>query len=140
MNSTALSACRACGHPFEKAQTTGQNPRETHANNLLNYTLAGCAIGLLIAMLLVIVAGMGVFSTGSNTVSVSIIVASIMTSAAVGALAGVLLYLFLIPTRVATSRSHPNREAVTVLTIIGLFIWPCWIIALVWSFTKPRTL
>ena len=42
-----------------------------------------------------------------------------------------------LPGLIAAKRRHPNAEAIQVCGIIGIFIWPCWIVALVWAYTGP---
>jgi hypothetical protein len=49
-------------------------------------------------------------------------------------LAGI-LFLGLGPGLIAKRRGHPSMEAIRILGVIGLLIWPCWIVALVWAYT-----
>lgn len=43
----------------------------------------------------------------------------------------------ILPIYVARRRGHASREAITVCTIVGLFIWPAWVVALIWAYTGP---
>jgi hypothetical protein len=46
-------------------------------------------------------------------------------------------YLVWIPIRTARERNHPQRDAITVCAVLGLFLWPLWLVALIWSLTVP---
>jgi len=51
---------------------------------------------------------------------------------------GVLAVLLLIgywPGLVAKRRGHPSATAIRILGLVGLLIWPCWLIALIWAYT-----
>lgn len=48
-----------------------------------------------------------------------------------------LILLALWPIKVARSRGHASKEAITVCTVVGLFVWPAWVVALVWAYTGP---
>lgn len=52
-------------------------------------------------------------------------------------LIGLLLVLAAWPIVTAKKRGHASQEAITVCTIVGLFIWPAWIVALIWAYTGP---
>lgn len=49
----------------------------------------------------------------------------------------VLLLLARIPGSIARRRGHISAEAVNLCGWLGLFLWPCWIIALIWAHTGP---
>ena len=53
-----------------------------------------------------------------------------------GALA---LVLYLLPAIIALYRSHRNAPAICVLSILFGWTGLAWIIALIWSFTDPRS-
>jgi hypothetical protein len=40
-----------------------------------------------------------------------------------------------VPGSIAKRRGHPSWEAIRICGLIGLLIWPCWIIALIWAYT-----
>jgi Na+/proline symporter len=42
-----------------------------------------------------------------------------------------------VPGIIARRRGHENALAVRVCGMVGIFIWPCWIVALIWAFTGP---
>lgn len=42
-----------------------------------------------------------------------------------------------LPGRIAKRRGHANATAIRVCGVIGLIIWPCWIVALIWAYTGP---
>ena len=46
-------------------------------------------------------------------------------------------YLVYIPIRIARERNHPRREAITACAVLSLFIWPLWIVALIWALSAP---
>lgn len=43
-----------------------------------------------------------------------------------------------IPSQIAQSRGHRNLSAISMCSIVGVFFFPAWIIALVWAYTTPR--
>ncbi len=45
--------------------------------------------------------------------------------------------IYLIPTIIAVKVDHPNKTAIIVLNILGGWTFIVWVIALVWSLTKP---
>jgi len=46
-----------------------------------------------------------------------------------------ILFIGLAPGHIAKDRGHPSWEAIRLCGLIGLFIWPCWLIALIWAYT-----
>ncbi len=52
------------------------------------------------------------------------------------------LWLALLPAIIANKKESTNKGFIIGLTIIGLFFFPCWIIALIWaivdSSSKPQ--
>ena len=42
-----------------------------------------------------------------------------------------------IPPRIAKARGHESADAIGVCSAIGLFIWPLWVVALIWAHTGP---
>ncbi len=55
------------------------------------------------------------------------------------AFAGVILAAALLLGWIAERRGHHNAEAIHVCGIIGVFIWPAWIVALIWAHTRPAS-
>ena len=53
----------------------------------------------------------------------------------VGLAVAALLILGLAPGWIAKSRGHPSWEAIRLCGFIGLLLWPCWLIALIWAYT-----
>ncbi len=46
-----------------------------------------------------------------------------------------------IPGAIAHSRRHRNASAIAICGLCGIFVWPCFFVALIWAFTnniKPR--
>lgn len=52
---------------------------------------------------------------------------------------GIILIVFLgaIPGEIAKRRGHKNAGAIKACGWIGVFVWPAWIVGLVWSLTDP---
>jgi uncharacterized membrane protein YidH (DUF202 family) len=42
-----------------------------------------------------------------------------------------------LPGIIAKKRSHPQKDAIHVTSLLGLLILPLWFIALIWAYTKP---
>jgi cytochrome b561 len=42
-----------------------------------------------------------------------------------------------LPGHIARGRGHENAQAIRICGLIGILIWPCWIVALIWAFTGP---
>ncbi|MCH8821945.1 MAG: DUF3302 domain-containing protein [Planctomycetes bacterium] len=53
---------------------------------------------------------------------------------------GVLITVFIAgwPGRIAKRRGHPNREAINICGWIGILLWPCWIVAIIWAHTSTK--
>lgn len=45
----------------------------------------------------------------------------------------VVLWLALLPAIIANKKESTNKGFIIGLTIVGLFFFPCWIIALIWA-------
>lgn len=48
-----------------------------------------------------------------------------------------LVFIAAAPGEIAERREHKNKRAIRVCGIIGVFVWPAWIVAIVWSLTNP---
>jgi hypothetical protein len=53
------------------------------------------------------------------------------------ALIVLLLALSWLPGLIAKRRGHPNATAIRVCGFVGVIIWPCWIVAIIWAYTGP---
>jgi hypothetical protein len=42
-----------------------------------------------------------------------------------------------LPGKIAEGRGHPQAEAIKICSLLGLLIFPFWMIALLWAYTKP---
>jgi hypothetical protein len=42
-----------------------------------------------------------------------------------------------LPGKIAEDRGHPQAEAIKICSLLGLLIFPFWMIALLWAYTKP---
>ena len=42
-----------------------------------------------------------------------------------------------LPGRIAHKRGHPQAEAIHILSLLGLIMFPLWMLALVWSYMIP---
>jgi hypothetical protein len=42
-----------------------------------------------------------------------------------------------LPGKIAQDRGHPQAEAIKICSLLGLLIFPFWMIALLWAYTKP---
>lgn len=42
-----------------------------------------------------------------------------------------------LPGKIAEERGHPQAEAIKICSLLGLLIFPFWMIALLWAYTKP---
>jgi energy-converting hydrogenase Eha subunit G len=51
-------------------------------------------------------------------------------------LLGVLL-LACAPGWIARRRGHPSAQAIGIAGILGLVIWPLWLVAFIWAYTGP---
>ena len=50
----------------------------------------------------------------------------------------VAVLLGLLPGKIASDRNHANATAIMVCGLVGLVVWPAWIVALVWAFTGKK--
>lgn len=55
----------------------------------------------------------------------------------VGVVIGILLLVAWIPPSIARARGNVNADAIAVCAYVGIIIWPCWLIALIWAFAGP---
>jgi hypothetical protein len=53
-----------------------------------------------------------------------------------GILFGLLLLAY-VPGHVARKRCHPSAQAISICGVLGLLIWPLWIVAYIWAYTGP---
>jgi len=53
------------------------------------------------------------------------------------AVALVLIFIAGLPGLIAERRRHPNANAIIVCGLVGILIWPAWIVAFIWAFTGP---
>lgn len=64
----------------------------------------------------------------------------ILTAACAGiglAIFGAALYgLATLPYVIADNRGHPNADAIRVCAWVGVIIWPCWFVAIIWAYTN----
>ena len=54
----------------------------------------------------------------------------------VGVLVAVVIGM--IPGWIAKSKNHPQRRAIEISGLVGIFVWPAWFVALVWAFIEQR--
>jgi hypothetical protein len=47
----------------------------------------------------------------------------------------VLALLAVLPGQIAKRRGHPSWQAIAICGFVGLFLFPCWIVAIIWAFT-----
>jgi len=50
----------------------------------------------------------------------------------------VVLFIFAfakIPGNIARRRGHSNADAINLCAWLGLIVWPCWVVALIWAHT-----
>ncbi|OOZ35621.1 superinfection immunity protein [Solemya velesiana gill symbiont] len=51
----------------------------------------------------------------------------------------ILLFVFLLPTYIASKKNHPYKVAIILVNILGGIFWGIgWLIALVWCFIEPK--
>jgi len=51
---------------------------------------------------------------------------------------GVLVFLAMLPGKLAKQRNHPQADAINIAGIVGLFTFGVvWVIAVIWAFMKP---
>lgn len=42
-----------------------------------------------------------------------------------------------LPGRIARDRNHPQAEAISICSMMGLLIFPFWMMALMWAYMRP---
>ena len=42
-----------------------------------------------------------------------------------------------LPGKIAETRGHPQAEAIRICSLLGLIIFPFWMVALLWAYIKP---
>jgi hypothetical protein len=42
-----------------------------------------------------------------------------------------------LPGKIAETRGHPQAEAIRICSLLGLIIFPFWMVALLWAYMKP---
>ena len=42
-----------------------------------------------------------------------------------------------LPGNIAQSRGHPQLDAIRICSLLGLIIFPFWMMALIWAYMKP---
>lgn len=42
-----------------------------------------------------------------------------------------------LPGEIAKSRGHPQAEAIRICSLLGLIVFPFWMIALLWAYIRP---
>jgi len=50
----------------------------------------------------------------------------------------VTLAMLALPDTIATWKEHHHRNGILVLSVVGIFIWPCWLAALIWALALPQ--
>jgi hypothetical protein len=50
-----------------------------------------------------------------------------------------IVFVHTMPGKIARRRGNPQAEAIEILSLLGLLIFPLWMAALVWSFMRPFT-
>lgn len=48
-----------------------------------------------------------------------------------------IVFVHTMPGKIARKRAHPQAEAVEILALLGLLMFPLWMAALVWAYIKP---
>ena len=51
-----------------------------------------------------------------------------------------IVFVHTMPGKIARKRGNPQEEAIEILSLLGLLIFPLWMAALVWAYLKPFTL
>ncbi|MFD2111775.1 DUF3302 domain-containing protein [Thiorhodococcus fuscus] len=51
-----------------------------------------------------------------------------------------IIFVHTMPGKIARKRGNPQAEAIEILSLLGLLIFPLWMAALVWAFIRPFTL
>jgi Na+/H+ antiporter NhaD/arsenite permease-like protein len=50
-----------------------------------------------------------------------------------------IIFVHTMPGRIAKKRDNPQAEAIEILSLLGLLIFPLWMAALVWAYVRPFT-
>jgi hypothetical protein len=50
-----------------------------------------------------------------------------------------IIFVHTMPGKIARKRGNPQAEAIEILSLLGLLIFPLWMAALVWAFVRPFT-
>lgn len=48
-----------------------------------------------------------------------------------------IVFVHTMPGKIAKKRNNPQTEAIEILSLLGLLIFPLWMAALVWAYIKP---
>jgi len=51
-----------------------------------------------------------------------------------------IIFVHTMPGKIARRRGNPQAEAIDILSLLGLLIFPLWMAALVWAYVRPFTL
>jgi len=51
-----------------------------------------------------------------------------------------IVFVHTMPGKIAKRRGNPQAEAIDILSLLGLLIFPLWMAALVWAYIRPFTL
>ena len=51
-----------------------------------------------------------------------------------------IIFVHTMPGKIAKRRGNPQAEAIDILSLLGLLIFPLWMAALVWAYIRPFTL
>ena len=50
-----------------------------------------------------------------------------------------IVFVHTMPGKIARKQGNPQAEAIEILSLLGLLIFPLWMAALVWAFMRPFT-
>lgn len=50
-----------------------------------------------------------------------------------------IIFVHTMPGKIARKRNNPQAEAIEILSLLGLLLFPLWMMALVWSYIRPIT-
>jgi hypothetical protein len=51
-----------------------------------------------------------------------------------------IIFVHTMPGKIAKKRGNPQTEAIEILSLLGLLIFPLWMAALVWAYMRPFSL
>ena len=51
-----------------------------------------------------------------------------------------IVYVHTMPGKIARKRGNPQAEAIEILSLLGLLMFPLWMAALVWAYMRPFTI